>query len=814
MPPKSITIYLCPEQFQAPGIETAQGNSAVDVETDEALGLSTVTVRLLPDGSLYTGEQQQVTAYLCPESADELACFLCNTRQKREPNAVLDKIVSMLNAERASRKCWAEKDCEAQLERDSHLDRAGKLWIADKYELGLTSHPSNYFQKAGVSTATYVLVDAFVFKGPLEKLNNLALSDADIQAAIAEWLADNPIFREVLEAPNLNLCGGAVALVAGDAFAFAEGAIAYEKIRTSAKVGWHIVICLAEAEKQPVYPIEVEEAPPSDACDFRCVKRLEYYAAGEADPVMNRTYGVVFRVHVPDLCAIREVSLWGDIFGERWRAYCLPNTKIPCGGEPLSRTEDGILAGETFEVNTYGNEPFPGELMYASAYLDGSAGDDCNPIILAFNYYSHPCLTSGPITKVKLVEGKTAVEERAEGETPKNWIGDTRLRYEVLCEGELLTVRPSDFSRYLVGERVMIHKGGAHTEIQHTGSFGTWSGEVNYGKPTEYVVAGCQDPDNRRGSNHHKEVFSWRIVRPLLNNGADGLIIPAVAFKGWHNGYAFGGPPGFSHHDTYIELDYRLGRITAIDHEKETCDLEILDVNYQPVGETYEDVPILYHCFPDAELLANGAVEGAAAAFLVDDVVRVNFADPENPVVHGHHFELRPCLDLYFFYDPVEVLRRGRRKHALRRRGEIGADVRLSAWCDSEEANVLSLWGEGYQSCTIWSNWPLGWSLHQVSITEGGIGLEYIVNRRNGKTCSSSGADYSDSQTTDRFGEFKLNFAQHSWPYLTNFAILKEATDREGYEYSDITAQRTNQGRILVTGAGEMFEGDEFFFMK
>ena len=166
MTPHPIIVYLCPEQFQAPGIETAQGQSAVDVETDEALGLSTVTVRLLPDGSLYTGEQQQITAYLCQESADELACFLCNTRQKREPNAVLDKIAGMLNAERASRKCWAEKDCETELERDSHLDRAGKLWIADKYELGLTSHPSNYFQKAGVSTATYVLVDAFVFKGP------------------------------------------------------------------------------------------------------------------------------------------------------------------------------------------------------------------------------------------------------------------------------------------------------------------------------------------------------------------------------------------------------------------------------------------------------------------------------------------------------------------------------------------------------------------------------------------------------------------------------------------------------------------------
>ena len=150
MTPHPIIVYICPEKFQAPGIETAQGNSAIDVETDEALGLSTITVRLLPGSSLYTGEQQQVTAYLCPESADELACFLCNTRQKREPNAVLDKIAGMLNVERASRKCWAEKDCETALERDSHLDRAGKLWIADKYELGLTNHPSNYFQKAEV----------------------------------------------------------------------------------------------------------------------------------------------------------------------------------------------------------------------------------------------------------------------------------------------------------------------------------------------------------------------------------------------------------------------------------------------------------------------------------------------------------------------------------------------------------------------------------------------------------------------------------------------------------------------------------------
>ena len=65
----------------------------------------------------------------------------------------------------------------------------------------------------------------------------------------------------------------------------------------------------------------------------------------------------------------------------------------------------------------------------------------------------------------------------------------------------------------------------------------------------------------------------------------------------------------FSHHDTYIELDYRLGKITGPSITKEeTCDLEILDVNYQGVGETLcrcTDPVSLFS--DDAELLANAA---------------------------------------------------------------------------------------------------------------------------------------------------------------------------------------------------------------
>ena len=40
-----------------------------------------------------------------------------------------------------------------------------------------------------------------------------------------------------------------------------------------------------------------------------------------------------------------------------------------------------------------------------------------------------------------------------------------------------------------------------------------------------------------------------------------------------------------------------------------------LDKDKAETSETYENVPIFYHCFPDVEKRDNGALEGASSAF-------------------------------------------------------------------------------------------------------------------------------------------------------------------------------------------------------
>ena len=68
------------------------------------------------------------------------------------------------------------------------------------------------------------------------------------------------------------------------------------------------------------------------------------------------------------------------------------------------------------------------------------------------------------------------------------------------------------------------------------------------------------------------------------------------------------------------------GVITAVDSENDTADVTV---------EGYKggkDTPLFYHCDPDSEERANGAIEGAAAGFSVDDEVIVMCTNTGAPV--------------------------------------------------------------------------------------------------------------------------------------------------------------------------------------
>ena len=84
------------------------------------------------------------------------------------------------------------------------------------------------------------------------------------------------------------------------------------------------------------------------------------------------------------------------------------------------------------------------------------------------------------------------------------------------------------------------------------------------------------------------------------------------------------------------------GIITSVNSEKDTANVTV------PGGEDGEGVPIFYHCDPDSEERANGAIEGGAGGFSKDDEVIVMCTVDGEPVrVVGHVDGVKSCETLW-----------------------------------------------------------------------------------------------------------------------------------------------------------------------
>jgi len=99
-----------------------------------------------------------------------------------------------------------------------------------------------------------------------------------------------------------------------------------------------------------------------------------------------------------------------------------------------------------------------------------------------------------------------------------------------------------------------------------------------------------------------------------------------------------------------MKHNFKWAKILEIDYENDTCNIVIIDKDKVETSETYENVPIFYHCFPNVKKRNNGALEGASAAFARNDFVLVRFEDNE-PVVVGRLDGLVPCLDVILWGD-------------------------------------------------------------------------------------------------------------------------------------------------------------------
>ena len=94
--------------------------------------------------------------------------------------------------------------------------------------------------------------------------------------------------------------------------------------------------------------------------------------------------------------------------------------------------------------------------------------------------------------------------------------------------------------------------------------------------------------------------------------------------------------------------DFKWARITKIDYASDICDIVILDKNKNETDEKYDNVPIFYHCEPNAKQNANGSLENASYAFELNDDVLVRFENNQ-PIVVARLDGLKPCFKGFLF---------------------------------------------------------------------------------------------------------------------------------------------------------------------
>jgi hypothetical protein len=95
---------------------------------------------------------------------------------------------------------------------------------------------------------------------------------------------------------------------------------------------------------------------------------------------------------------------------------------------------------------------------------------------------------------------------------------------------------------------------------------------------------------------------------------------------------------------------FQFAKITDVNYDEDTAGAYLLDDNDNPLPGPLFNLPIFYHCNPDAVLRDNGALEGAASAFETGDIVYIGYESPEslNLKIMGRVDGLKACYTRLF----------------------------------------------------------------------------------------------------------------------------------------------------------------------
>ncbi len=215
---------------------------------------------------------------------------------------------------------------------------------------------------------------------------------------------------------------------------------------------------------------EVER--PDEPCAGECEKRIHWYQEYHIEysdwyqdesgiwkqkEIKVPEPWLKFEINPTEICSLREVVLMGEVSGLLAGWYFSGTGAIPEDNSLKFLYNNPII----LQVSLSDQKPFPGELIQAWGLIDDFEIGQCNPLVLGWCYFETYCFTSAEVKGFVLVNEEGQVLERSYSNwTPDEWIGDERLRYEVLYKGKTYYLRASDWARYGVGGRCVIYKGG------------------------------------------------------------------------------------------------------------------------------------------------------------------------------------------------------------------------------------------------------------------------------------------------------------------------------------------------------------------
>ena len=438
MSTRTVNLKACCNPFSIPLVDKITDSVKrikKEYEFDELL----ITIPVAENNCLLEEGSAIIELQTLDENTSPLNCLMC--LKKYSENDITPQtaktILTAINEERLSNNflCPQALGCDV-LEYSASLSLAINVYISDMYR-------RNYFD---LITPDNVTAPVFAEASDL----NIKFSfPIIIKKPMLSWKKDSVLLNSIKET-LFNTTELYKALL--DPIYDKIGIGIFGNVFTEE---WLIVIFLVQTIEETE---EVFEYPKlADAC-LTCTNNIHFskktYDTSRGQISISEM--LYFRYTVPSICNIYAISLVGDIAGERYRYVINPSQVIQEGQSPI------LLGGRSFDEPLL-ISPVPGEFFTVFAYFYGIE-DFCNPVPIAAGFFAHHCWTSGTIKKILLYEEGEIVAEIDSGSTPEDWVGESGLAYEIVCEGKPKIIAPSDFKTYSVDERVFVQKKGIRVD--------------------------------------------------------------------------------------------------------------------------------------------------------------------------------------------------------------------------------------------------------------------------------------------------------------------------------------------------------------